>query len=415
MQRSACFAPGTPQCSQRSRRPSPPVGGDCLHAALQPVSRAITSAVMRTDERPFKSDYRPWLLPIAGGAVVLGFMLSVQFTFELRASGRHISLAHELAEVMPYWLLWAAAAPFILWATTRVRARYPGQFLRQGALIGLATLAAMIVHSGFLYKSQIVFNVTDLRIPIWQGALAVTRWRMPSNLLVCGALIGLVLAREAHARELLASRLVEQLATARLHALRMQLNPHFLFNSLNSVAMLVRRGDSSKAVQVVAGLSDLLRQLLADTNRAEVSLEQELAFVKQYLAIEQARFGDALRTEFDIAPDAMRARVPSLLLQPIVENAVRHGAAQITGGGLVVVRALRRADRLVLEVIDNGPGPQEDGRASSHTGLGIRNTVERLTHLHGDRFEFDLSNDGRSTVATIELPYSATPNVSSIS
>jgi len=365
---------------------------------------------MRTKVRPFDRDYRPWLLPIAGGAVVLGFMLSVQFTFELRATGRHISLAHELAEVMPYWLLWAALAPFMLWTTASARARYPGRFLQQGALIGFASLAAMIVHSAFLYKSQLAFNVTDLRIPVWQGAIAVTRWRMPSNLLVCGALVGLVFAREAHARELFASRLEEQLATARLHALRMQLNPHFLFNSLNSVAMLVRRGDSSKAVQVVAGLSDLLRQLLADTNGAEVSLEQELAFVKQYLAIEQARFGDVLRAEFDVAPEAMRARVPSLILQPIVENAVRHGAGQVTGEGLIVVRALRRADRLVLAVIDNGPGPQENGRATNHAGLGIKNTVERLTHLHGERFEFDLSNDGRSTVATIEMPYATTPN-----
>jgi two-component sensor histidine kinase len=365
---------------------------------------------MRADDRPFETDYRPWLLPIAGGAVVLGFMLSVQFTFELRANGRPFSLAQELAKVMPYWLLWAAAAPFLLWTTTRVRARYPGKFLRQGTLIGLAALAAMIVHSALLYKSQLLFNLTDVRIPLWQGALAVTRWRMPANLLVCGALVGLVLAREAQARELFASRLVEQLATARLHALRMQLNPHFLFNSLNSVSMLVRRGDSMKAVQVVAGLSDLLRQLLADTNGAEVSLEQELTFVKQYLAIEQARFGDALRTEFDVAPDAMRARVPSLLLQPIVENAVRHGAGQVAGEGLVVVRALRRADRLVLEVIDNGPGPQEGDHQTDRAGLGIKNTVERLTHLHGERFGFDLSNDGRSTVATIELPYSTTPN-----
>ena len=366
---------------------------------------------MRTDDHPFESNYRPWLLPIAGGAVVLGFMLSVQFTFELRANGRHVSLAHEVAEVMPYWLLWAAAAPFILWTTTRVRARYRAQFFRQGTLIGLASLAAMVVHSAFLYKSQIVFNVTDLRIPIWQGALAVTRWRMPSNLLVCGALVALVLAREAHARELFAARLVEQLATARLHALRMQLNPHFLFNSLNSVAMLVRRGDSSKAVQVVAGLSDLLRQLLANTNGAEVSLEQELGFVKQYLAIEQARFGDALRTEFDVTAEALRARVPSLILQPIVENAVRHGAGQTTAQGIVIVRALRRADRLVLEVVDNGPGLQENGQGADHAGLGLKNTIERLTHLHGDRFEFDLSNDGRSTIATIELPYSTTPNV----
>src|SRR5690349_14893911 len=161
MQRSGGSLPGAPRCSLRSRGASPPVDGGCLRAALQRVAPAISSAEMRADDQPFETDYRPWLLPSAGGAVVLGFMLSVQFTFELRANGRPFSLAQELAKVMPYWLLWAAAAPFLLWTTTRVRARYPGKFLRQGTLIGLAALAAMIVHSALLYKSQLLFNLTD--------------------------------------------------------------------------------------------------------------------------------------------------------------------------------------------------------------------------------------------------------------
>ena len=176
--------------------------------------------------------------------------------------------------------------------------------------------------------------------------------------------------------------------------------------------MLVRRGDAARAVQVVAGLSDLLRQLLADSGAADVTLEQELAFVRQYLAIEQARFGDALRTEFDVAPETLRARVPSLLLQPIVENAVRHGAAQAVDAGLVRIATSRIGDRLVLNVIDNGTALREEDEAklAPHAGVGIRNTVERLTHLHGDRFDFDLRNDGSATVATIMLPYTVAPN-----
>ena len=374
------------------------------------------------DARLAAKDYRPWLLPIAGGTLALGFLLSLQAMLELRAGGRPTTLTHVLLEVMPYWILWAAAAPVVLWSTARIRLRFGDDAVRQSALFLVAALGVMLVHSALLYTSQVFFNVTDLRIPVWQGAIALTRWRMPSNLLVYGVLVALIVGREsrrradaavreAHERELFASRLVEQLATARLHALRMQLNPHFLFNALNTVAMLVRRGNAARAVQVVAGLSDLLRQLLADTGAAEVTLEQELGFIRQYLAIEQARFGDGLQAEFDITPETLRARVPSLILQPVVENAVRHGAAQAADRGLVRIAASRLDDWLVLEVTDNGSGIRDDdGRPQARNGLGLRNTVERLTHLHGDRFDFELRSDGTATVATITLPFSTTPH-----
>ena len=195
--------------------------------------------LLSDDPRPAtESDYRAWLLPIAGGAIILGLFLSVQAVFELSSGGRATSLTRASLEVMPYWVLWALAAPLVLWTTTRIRANFVHQPIVHGALLGAAALGVMLLHSAMLYESQVLFDVTDLRIAVWKGAIAVTRWRMPSNLLVYGALVALVIvhesrrraeeaARVAHERELFASRLVEQLATARLHALRMQLNPHF--------------------------------------------------------------------------------------------------------------------------------------------------------------------------------------------
>jgi two-component system, LytTR family, sensor kinase len=364
-------------------------------------------------------DYRSWLLPIFGVAIVVGLLLSVQASLEMRRVGRIIPFSRSLAEIMPFWLMWAVASPMIFAITRRINMTYADRPRIQIFLYGIVALVFIYVHSGLIYTSQLTFGLTDLQIPIWKGALAVARWRMPTNLLVYGTLTGWIFVTNArrrtdeawthaHERELLAARLSEQLATSRLHALRMQISPHFLFNSLNSVAMLVRRGEGQTAIRVLVGLSDLLRQLLADDGAPEVTLEHELAFIRQYLSIEQARFGDALRIELDVAPDTLQARVPSLILQPIVENALKHGASEAVSGGLVRITASRESDRLVLRVIDNGPGVRDEPHiphGNGSGGLGIRNTVERLSHIHGDRFDFDLRSDSVGAVATIALPF----------
>src|SRR5262249_40914539 len=147
-----------------------------------------------------------------------------------------------------------------------------------------------------------------------------------------------------------------QLAASQLHALRAQLNPHFLFNSLNAIAVLARRGATTEVVRMVSGLSDLLRETLDESKPHLVSLGDELAVVSKYLAIEQARIGDRLRVEIDVPAECRALEVPSFLLQPIVENSIRHGISARAAAGVLRVEARRDVDRLRIRVSDDGPG-----------------------------------------------------------
>jgi len=212
-------------------------------------------------------------------------------------------------------------------------------------------------------------------------------------------------------RQLAAIQLETQLARAQVDALRMQLNPHFLFNAMNSIAMLIRHQERDEAVRTVAGLSDLLRYVLEDTREQEVSLRQELEFVQRYLSIEEVRFRDRLEIRIDAEPDTMDALVPNLILQPLVENAIRHGIAKRSAARLVTVSTRRSDGELVLEVADDGPGlakaPSTDGN-----GVGLSNTQERLKQLYGARQTFDIANaPSQGTVVRLTLPFHTEPMV----
>lgn len=189
----------------------------------------------------------------------------------------------------------------------------------------------------------------------------------------------------------------------------MQLNPHFLFNAMNSIAMLVRHDRRDEAVRTVAGLSDLLRALLDEDRPHEVSLRDEIDFLRRYLDIEQIRFSDRLAVTISVPESLLEARVPSLILQPLVENSIRHGIARRTAAGRLAVTATQVGDRLILQVSDDGPGllasPGHEG-----TGVGLRNTQARLQQLYGDQQRLELRNGSSSgTVATIEIPFHLQP------
>lgn len=190
---------------------------------------------------------------------------------------------------------------------------------------------------------------------------------------------------------------------ARLDALRVQLNPHFLFNSLNAISTLVVDGRSTEAVTMIARLADLLRSTLDRPVNDEVPLAAELDLVRRYLDIEQVRLGSRLHVEVTVGPGAMNATVPSLLLQPIVENAVRHAIAPREQGGRIVIAAKRIDDRLLLSVDDDGPGMSAD---ASGTGIGLANTRERLTHRYGPDHLFVLERSSLGGLRVrIDLPY----------
>jgi len=189
---------------------------------------------------------------------------------------------------------------------------------------------------------------------------------------------------------------------AELRMLRMQLNPHFLFNSLNSIAMLTRANENASAVRMTAGLADLLRYVLEGA-QDEVPLEQEISFLQQYLEIEKIRFRDRLNVVFDVADEALPALIPNLLLQPLVENAVVHGASKRISGGMIHVAARRLGDRLVVQITDDGPGLSGP---SARTGVGLTNTRERLEQMFGTQQSLELRNGAfGGTVVTLTLTF----------
>lgn len=241
-------------------------------------------------------------------------------------------------------------------------------------------------------------------------ATNVAEWiltTLPFGVVVYTTVAGLAFAiayfTEARDRDLQMARLAEQLSTARYAALQAQVNPHFLFNTLNTIAVLVRDNNRTEAVEVVEHLSELLRKTLSKHRADEVTLASELELVQEYLAIEKARFPDRLAVSIDADTSLMNAAVPSFALQHLVENAIRHGIAPSTEGGKVTIGARRVGDMIELTVRDNGVGIVS---APSTEGHGLDNTRQRLSALYADKASLTLEpHAGGGSVATIRLPY----------
>jgi two-component sensor histidine kinase len=224
------------------------------------------------------------------------------------------------------------------------------------------------------------------------------------DLMVYFAVLGSGVARDYfmryRARLEETARLRGQLAQARLDALRSQLNPHFLFNTLNAVSALVER-DPRGVRRMIARLSDLLRYTLDESTEQEVTLDRELDLLGEYVELMQIRFQGKLTVDIHVSDDVRRALVPNLILQPIVENAIKHGVGQITTSGIIRIEAQRNGDDLIVTITDNGPGP-----AGGAEGVGLRNTNERLRAMYGDAYRAELhAAAGGGTEAVVRMPY----------
>ena len=206
--------------------------------------------------------------------------------------------------------------------------------------------------------------------------------------------------RERRGLELQAS-----LAQARLQALRMQMNPHFLFNTLNSIASLVQE-DGKKAEEMITALSELLRLTLRSTDRQEVTVREEVQFLERYLQIEKTRFGERLLIERDIDPDTLNGLVPILILQPLVENAVKHGIETQIAPGRIRLEIRREGDQLTFTVTDNGRGPAPSANGELREGIGLGNTRSRLKELYGDHSQMKIGfGPGAGFTAHIQIPW----------
>lgn len=347
-----------------------------------------------------------WVL-LAAGWTFFGLFFVSEVVVSRAYQGRPI----EFGRVLIVWLicafLWFAATPLILWLARR----FPLERHRwlRSALVHLAAGAGLSFVLLWLY----VLIMFQLGLEPGQQTLRAFRGQLVSSFhsevltywMVIGLTHGIDYYRKYRERELRASQLETRLAQAQLHALKMQLHPHFLFNTLNSISVLMTE-DVTAARRMLTRLSDLLRASLENVGTQEVSLREELEFLKNYLEIEQTRFHDRLTVRMEIEPGALEARVPNLILQPLVENAIRHGIASRAQPGLIEIHAARENGIVQLKVRDNGPGL---GSASPETlikGIGLSNTQARLKQLYGSAHNFEIRPaSGGGLEVAISFPF----------
>lgn len=350
------------------------------------------------------------LLLAFAGASIIGVAAAGQVAFLTKGEAHPVPFLRGLAIEFPIWWFWALATPVVL-ALGRRRPLVGGPPpswralpAHVAALAGLLALHALVVAGVSL---ALFPGAGDFR----QNFVESLFNRAISDVLVYAAILGVGYTLDYQSRfrdrALDTARLESELALAELRALKMQLHPHFLFNTLNTAAVLVEENPAA-AKDVLGLLADLLRATLDQSGVQEIRLSEELELLETYLTIERTRFPDRLTVALDIAAETRDAWVPNLVLQPLVENAVRYAIAPRSAPGRITIRARRagHGDVLTLSIIDDGPG-MKPGPNGGGAGLGISTTRARLERLYGaaGRLELTPASDGPGTVATVTMPY----------
>lgn len=349
-------------------------------------------------------------------SAIFGFWI---FFGVLNASTTYVGLLAENFPV-PFWPMffwqllgwgcWALFTPLVLW----LGRRFPIERATLARALPVHLVACVLIFAAHMaFFSYLTMRFTPFGPPreprsFWEMFVGRATSQFHIDLLIYGATLGTSYAVSYYARyrerERTAAQLEARLAQAQLQALKMQLHPHFLFNTLNGIAGLVRDNKNRAAVDMLAGLSDLLRYTLENAGRQEVPLKEEMDFLELYLGIQLMRFPDRLKVETEVAPDTLDALVPNLILQPLVENAIRHGVSQRATGGTIGVRARRDDGTLLIEVYDDGPGLKADD--SAREGVGLANTRARLQQLYGARQSFTLAErEGGGVKASLVIPF----------
>ncbi len=340
--------------------------------------------------------------------VLVGLFFSSQIYFYFLGTPKQMSLPSALAWQMTAVVIFALSTPLVLLLARRYRVERQ-TWRRTIPIHLLASIGVCAVWSAFHIVLDHYFSGT-LATFKWAYLPRIIFFNIDRELFVYWIIVVISHAADYYQRyregELRASQ-------AQLQALKMQLHPHFLFNALHSISALVH-SDPDAADKMIARLGDFLRLTLDSAAAQEVPLRQELEFLNCYLDIERTRFRDRLTTQIEADPQLLDCVVPNLILQPIVENAIRHGVSQRASHGHVEVRASRSGDALRLEVRDNGRGLPEgadDGRGKPG-GVGLANTRARLQQLYGNSYRFELSNvPTGGAIVTLELPMHGTTSV----
>ena len=359
---------------------------------------------------------RPWseLLPRArfiplAMAAILAVATAIECHAQARGIQSFVSWGFSLAYGCALWFWWALVV-FLLWCSTSrwpsaLRVSFPTLIVHPLIAIGVVTL-----HLGLLQElTRLIIRLGPEAVKAeYRGLDFFCFPRLGMELLMyvlcwlaCAAVNSQLVAQRDSMRSL---ELERQLSSAHLRALQMQLEPHFLFNTLNAVTTLVELGRREQALETLEHLNTVLKSVLKRNTPSKIPLAQELEVLESYLAIEQVRFADRLRVDINLDPTALDGLVPCFLLQPIVENAIRHGISHCEDSGLIETSAQRVGTRMRLQVRDNGPGI--NGRTASGFGLGLSNTKERLAHFYQDDYELHaFQPESGGFQVSITIPY----------
>ena len=336
---------------------------------------------------------------------IFGLLLANQSYVQSALAGRRMPVYVALRPALLEAVIWSLTTLAIFWLAQRFPLERP-RLLRAIAVHLVAAIVIALARTGVMVV--LGWYVRWIRV----APFSFQFWGTSSqNFLFYALLLGighlLLYYRRYREREQAAAQLARGLTEARLQALKMQLQPHFLFNTLNAISALIP-AEAKPARRMLALLGDLLRSTLEQKETQEVTLREELAFLRPYLEIEQARLEDRLTVVMKVAPDTLDARVPHLILQPLVENAVRHGIATRIEPGRVEISASRGPDDrfLLLEIRDDGRGLGRDSETGLRTGVGLSNIRSRLEQLYGSEHRFMLESQAAGGVlARITLPF----------
>jgi signal transduction histidine kinase len=359
-------------------------------------------------DRPLR---RIGLLRIFGVATAFGIFSALQaYNYVSLFTDRETPFHVLLALNVTYWYAWAVLVPGMLWMARRYRFGRQN-WKRAAAMHALGVFGFTFTHALLTVSARVAIMqaLGGRDLDWWMSFRELFFLNFDWEMMTYWAIIGLSHAldfhREAQERELTAAQLQTRLAEAQLQALQRQLHPHFLFNTLHTISALMHR-DTEAADAMLARLSDLLRLTLDRVGTQQVPLKDELDFLQKYLDIERTRYADRLQVVTDISPETLDASVPNLVLQPLVENALRHGIGPKIAGGRIEIVARREGEQLRLVVRDNGAGLSTHAMNAFNTGVGLSNTRSRLEHLYGNRHRFEFHTPpGGGLEVIINIPF----------
>jgi len=376
----------------------------------------------------FASNRENWyrLLPFG---IVLGLWTALVTLFSLQDILVHSTpWTGILTQLRSFWLLWIFYLPIITWLSLRFPIEHPKILFQAG--IHLAACAVIVTFNQMAYRTFLPLPIHEFdNPPLHQDAfpdhqppphgfrgdrhgMQSAGMRLAPDivvyLLTMSACVAFTYFRRSQERERRAIELEARLTQAKLQALRMQINPHFLFNTLNAISTLVHT-DPEAADDMITDLSELFRGSLESSDEQEIPLARELEFLQRYLSIEQRRFGNHLQIEQSVEPEILSALVPTFILQPLVENAVRHGVESQANVGKIAIRGKREGDSIRLSVSDNGKKPvvlSESNERSVRQGIGLTNARARLRQLYGNDQSLSIrQGDLGGWMIDIKLPY----------